>query len=75
MNNKELLELSKNIQKEVNNMPRMLPIKQAAVETGLSYNFIRQLCLQKKIVFVRSGNKYFVNMDKFAEYLDSGGEE
>ena len=55
-------------------MPRMLPIKQAAEETGLSYNFIRQLCIQKKIVFVRSGNKYFINMQKFAEYLDNGGK-
>lgn len=55
-------------------MPRMLPIKQAAQETGLSYNFIRQLCIQEKIVFVRSGNKYFINMQKFEEYLDSGGK-
>lgn len=55
-------------------MPRMLPIKQAAEETGLSYGFIRKLCIQKKIVFIRSGNKYFINMQKFAEYLDSGGK-
>ena len=55
-------------------MPTMLTIKKAAEQTGLSYEFIRQLCIQKKIVFVRSGTKYFVNMEKFAEFLDSGGE-
>lgn len=54
-------------------MRRMLPIKQAAEESGLSYSFIRKLCIQKKIVFIRSGNKYFINMQKFEEYLDSGG--
>ena len=53
----------------------MLSIKAAAAETGLPYEFIRQLCIQKKIVFVKSGNKYFINMQKFAEYLDSGGNE
>jgi len=56
-------------------MPRMLPIKKASEETGLPYEYIRKLCIQKKIVFVRSGNKYFINMQKFAEYLDSGGDD
>lgn len=55
-------------------MPTMLPIKKAAEETGLSYAYIRKLCLEGKIVFVRSGNKFFVNMNKFAEYLNKGDE-
>lgn len=55
-------------------MPTMLPIKQVAERTGLSYEYIRRLCMQKKIVFVRSGNKYFINMEKFAEFLNNGGE-
>ena len=50
--------------------PRMLTIKQAATETNLPYEFIRRLCLQKKIVFVKSGNKYLINMDKFIAYLN-----
>lgn len=56
-------------------MPTMLPIKDAAAETGLPYEYIRQLCIQGKIIFIRSGNKYFINMKKFAEYLDSGGDD
>lgn len=53
-------------------MPIMVPIKQAASITGLSYSCIRNLCLQNKIVFIRSGNKYFINIKKFMEYLNTG---
>lgn len=56
-------------------MPKMLPIKKVSEVTGVSYECIRRLCIQKKIVFIKSGNKYLINMDKFAEYLDSGGED
>ena len=56
-------------------MPTMLSIKKASEETGLAYEFIRKLCVQKKIVFVRSGNKYYVNMEKFAEYLNKGEKD
>lgn len=55
-------------------MPTMLPIKKAAEATGLSYSFIRLLCIQNKIVYVRSGTKYFINMEKFTEYLNTGGK-
>ena len=54
-------------------MPTMLPIKKAAKETGLSYSFIRNLCIQGKIVYIRSGNRYFINFEKFTEFLDNGG--
>lgn len=51
-------------------VPRMLPIKAAAKESGLSYDAIRKLCMQKKIPFIRSGVKYLINMDRFADYLN-----
>ena len=54
------------------NIPRMRTIKQTAEETKLSYNYIRNLCLQNKIVYVRVGNKYLVNIDKLIEFLDTG---
>lgn len=56
-------------------IPRMLTMKQAAEETGLAYNAIRQLCKQRKIVYVQSGNKYYVNAKKLVEYLDKGDVE
>ncbi len=53
-------------------MPTMKKLREAAEVTGLSYNYLRQLCLQKKIVCVRAGNRWFVNMEKLAEYLNNG---
>lgn len=53
--------------------PRMLTIKQTVAETNLPYEFIRQLCLQNKIVYIKTGNKYLINLDKFIDYLN--GEE
>lgn len=53
-------------------IPRMRTIKETAQETGLAYNYIRTLCLQNKIVYVKAGNKYLVNIDKLIEYLNSG---
>ena len=54
------------------NIPRMRTIKDTAKETGLAYNYIRTLCLQNKIVYVKAGNKYLVNVDKLVEYLNTG---
>lgn len=51
-------------------IPHMVTIKEAAEITGLTYYMIRNLCLQKQITFIKSGNKYFINMDRFAEYLN-----
>ena len=50
--------------------PEMLQIKQVASRTGLSYYYIRQLCLNEEIVFIRAGNKYLVNYDRFIDYLN-----
>lgn len=50
--------------------PRMLTIKQTAAETNLPYELIRKLCLQNKIVFIRTGNKYLINYEKFIDYLN-----
>ena len=57
-----------------NNMtfPTMLTLNQAAEATGLSYDHLRKLCLQRKIVFIRAGSKYLVNAEKLVEYLETG---
>lgn len=55
-------------------IPKMRTIKQTAGETHLAYNYIRNLCLQNKIVYVRAGNKYLINLDKFIEYLNNGAQ-
>ena len=55
--------------------PTMLTIKQTAEATNLSYDFIRKLCLQKKIVFIKTGNKYLINLEKFVNYLNGESTE
>ena len=47
----------------------MWTLKQASEETGCSYFFLRNLCLQKKIKFVRSGTKYLLSKKSLLEYL------
>lgn len=53
-------------------IPTMVTIQAAADQTGLSYGYIRKLCLAGKIVFVRSGSKYLINLEKFIDYLNNG---
>lgn len=53
-------------------VPTMVSIAEASKQTGLSYDFIRKLCLQKKIVHIRAGVKYLINLEKLIEYLNNG---
>lgn len=53
-------------------IPEMLTIRETAARTGLSYDFIRKLCLQRRIVFIRTGTKYLVNYDRFIDFLNEG---
>lgn len=53
-------------------IPKMVSLAEASKESGLSYDFIRKLCLQNKIVYVRAGVKYLINWDKLVEYLNQG---
>lgn len=57
----------------VNEMiPEMITIKETATRTGLSYEFIRKLCLNNEIVHVRTGKRYLVNFNRFIDYLNEG---
>ena len=51
--------------------PTMLTIKQTAERTQLAQHYIRQLCLENKIVFRKAGAKYLINYEKFIEYLNN----
>lgn len=55
-----------------NRVPRMLTLREAAKETGLSYDFLRRLCLQGKLVYIKSGAKFLLNECKLIEYLNKG---
>lgn len=51
-------------------IPTMVTIKEASSQTGVSYDFIRKLCLRNKIVFVKAGSKYLINLEKFVAFLN-----
>lgn len=42
-------------------MVRMISLRQAVEETGLSYHFLRGLCLSGDVKSVRSGTKFYLN--------------
>lgn len=56
-------------------VPRMLTMREASRETGLSYNHIRSLSKNGKIVSIRAGNRILINREKLIDYLNSGKEQ
>lgn len=56
-------------------MPIMIPLKKASELTGMSYEFLRKLCIQGKVRCIRSGTKWFVHYEKLIAYLESGEDE
>lgn len=53
-----------------NKIPTMLTLKETAERTGLSYYCLRQLCLEDKIIHIKTGAKYLINFDKLIDYLN-----
>lgn len=56
-------------------MPEMITIKEAAQRTGLSYDFLRKLCLKGQIIHIRAGAKFLINFDKLVEWLNTSKGE
>lgn len=54
--------------------PQMKTIQQLADETGIPYSAIYRWCKKGKIVFVRTGNKYLINVEKFNDFLNGETE-
>lgn len=55
---------------EPKSLPLMKTIKEMSELTGLSYSFLRKLCMQNEIVHIRTGKKYLINYDRFIDYLN-----
>lgn len=53
-------------------IPQMMTIEKAAKFANLTKYHTRQLVLQGKVKFVKSGVKYLVNVDSLIEYLNNG---
>lgn len=56
-------------------VPTMLTIKEVSARTGISYDRIRKMCIQNKIVYIRAGNKYLINFERFVAYLNEGDQK
>lgn len=52
-------------------IPRMRTIKETAELFGLPVHFVREKVSNGEIVAVRAGRRFLVNIDRFAEYLNS----
>ena len=55
-------------------IPTMLKIHEAASKFNLSFHFTRQLVIQRKIKYVRAGNRYLINEKSLCDYLNEGEE-
>jgi hypothetical protein len=55
-------------------VPHMETIKATAEMFGLPIHFVRSKAKNGEIVSVRAGERYLVNVDKFAEYLNTNKE-
>ena len=47
----------------------MMTAREIAEKCNVPYNFVRNLCVKKKIVFVEAGRKRLINLEKFADVL------
>lgn len=54
-------------------IPEMVSITEASKRTGLSYELLRQLCIRKEIVHIKSGRKYLINFTALCSFLNHGG--
>lgn len=51
-------------------IPHMVTINEAARATGVSAYTVRRLAKQNKIIYIKSGTKFLINLDRFVEYLN-----
>lgn len=56
-------------------IPAMVPLKEAAKLTGLSYDFLRKGCLRGELVHVRCGTKILLNFDRLIDFLNGGSKD
>lgn len=57
------------------NVPVMLSIREASRRSGISYEAIRRMCINRQISFVRvgkQGGKYLINWERFILFLERG---
>lgn len=56
-------------------IPILRTIEECAKATEISKYHIRQLVLNNKIKYIRSGKKYLINFESLIQYLNSENNE
>ena len=56
-------------------VPTMMTLKEASAQTGLSYDYLRKMCVTGQIVHIRAGCKILINMDRLIEFLNTAGRK
>ena len=56
---------------DTTNIPRMETIRRTAELFGLPVHFVRCKVASGEVAAVRAGRKFLVNVDRFAEYLNT----
>lgn len=51
---------------------QMVTLKEASSRTGISYDRLRKMCINRQIVHIRAGCKFLINWDRLVEYLNTG---
>lgn len=54
-------------------VPTMVTLKEASRQTGLSYDYLRKMCITGQVVHIRAGQKILVNLEKLVEFLNTAG--
>lgn len=50
----------------------MVTLKEASSRTGISYDCLRKMCINKQIVHIKAGSKFLINWEKLVDYLNGG---
>lgn len=69
----QLTALLESGEPQAQNVVEMVSIKEASQRSGVSYDFIRKMCINNQIAHVKAGSKYLVNWKMFINYLNGGG--
>ena len=59
---------------ETLHFPRVVSIKEAAGQTGLSAYYLRNLCRSGRVRYVKVGRKWLVNLGSLTAYLNIGND-
>lgn len=51
---------------------QMVTLREASNRTGVSYDRLRKMCINRQIVYIKAGSKFLLNWDKLVEYLNAG---